>query len=75
MGHAGVSGNRVRGPADSFSIVMVLMVYLIPLLLRALSAMQTWNSLLNRSTVFTDGVNSRLFHFQADTCDGLDTFS
>ena len=26
--------------------------------------MQTWNSLLNRSTVFTDGVNSRLFHFQ-----------
>ena len=30
----------------------------------SLSAMQTWNSLLNRSTVFTDGVKSRLFHFR-----------
>ena len=29
-----------------------------------LSVVQTWNSLLNRSTVFTDGVKSRLFHFQ-----------
>ena len=33
----------------------------------SLSAMQTWNSLLNRSTVFTDGVKSRLFHFQTGT--------
>ena len=44
MGHAGISGSRVRGPADSFSIVMVLMVYLIPLLLRALPVTQAWNS-------------------------------
>ena len=44
MGHARISGSRVRGPVDSFSIVMVLVVYLIPLLLRALSATQAWNS-------------------------------
>ena len=44
MGHAGISGGRVRGPEGSFSIVMVLMVYLIPLLLRALPVTQAWNS-------------------------------
>ena len=35
MGHAGISGNQVRGLEDSFSIVMMLVVYLIPFLLLA----------------------------------------
>ena len=66
MGHAGISGNQVRALEDSFSIVIMLVVYFIPFvfLYCPLSAMQTWNSLLNRSAVFTDGVKSRLFHFQ-----------